>query len=300
MSVSGLNNFDVEPQKRRSLSKLIETSHKRPMNFADVLPWEQGIDKSKPPKLPEHCWFYGTPYYDKFTDEQKQELLWLQVARDISMFITLEQTLPVLYMGYINKYAGDLSKEVTEYLMIFSKEEIVHTMMFKRYLNDAELPLYNSEYATKNLLERLPDMHPIMGILYTLILEWVAELGAIHSTQSESVEPLTKELFNEHHIDEARHISFGKWICESYIKNASSEEHKTLVDMITPMMDRLIPAFTFNVEIAKYTSFDLPFSVDDEEVIAAIRQSESNQALNQKRFAPIYKWVSEQGLYEQR
>ncbi len=298
MNSAELGKFDVEPQRQRGLSKLIDTSHRRPMNLADVLPWENPIDKALAPKVATHCWLHGTSYYENFSEQQKNELLWLQTARDVSMFITLEQTLPVLYMGYINKYGSEIPKDITEYLMIFSKEEIVHTMMFKRYLKQADLPMYSGDYAIKNLLGRLPDMPPIMGVLYTLILEWVAELGALHSTQEDSIEPMTKKLFYEHHVDEARHISFGKWLCESHIKNASEEQRKSMFEMVSPMVKRLLPAFSYNPEIAKYTSFEFPVSQDDKEAHEAIRNSESNQALNAKRFAPLIRWVAEQGLYE--
>src|SRR5438309_8093023 len=97
-------------------------------------------------------------------------MLWREVARDISMFIWLEQRLPPLYVGYINKHRDDIPPHIYEYLMIFSA----------------------------------------VGILYTVLIEWLAELGAMHLARDETIDPLTRQLFIVHHRDEVRHISSGR------------------------------------------------------------------------------------------
>ena len=125
MSVATAVGLDVSESNKKGLSRLISVSHNRPMDFADALDWESGVDRTRLPKVPEHSWLYGTALYDQLTEEQRLECLWMEIARDVSMFISLEQTIPVLYMGYVNQYQGQLSKDIYEYLMIFSKEEIV-------------------------------------------------------------------------------------------------------------------------------------------------------------------------------
>ena len=72
--------------------------------------------------------------------------------------------------------AGKLAPEVYEYLMIFQKE-IVHTLMFQRYMKMANLPLFAPADGLFELLtQQLPKMHPVAGIICTLLIEWVAEL----------------------------------------------------------------------------------------------------------------------------
>ncbi len=276
----------------QAVMKLIATSHERPMDLKTVLPWNQGMDTKLPPKEPEQCWIYGTPHYEALTAEQRHELLWKETARDVSMFITLEQTLPPLYLGYINRYGGSISSEVYEYMMIFSKEEIVHTLVFQRYMGLAGLKLFTPPDGLHDLLvKQLPEMRPVAGILCTLVIEWIAELAAMHGTQSAKIEPFTREMFYQHHVDESRHIGFGRWVGESYFETAPEREAQEMRKLLQGVMARLIPQFTYNPEIVGHTSFRFPIAREDSAQIQAVRTSAANTALNEKRFGPLFSWL---------
>lgn len=283
--------LQVEARRQKGLARLIENSHADPMNLADSLDWSVGVNRALPPKLPEQCWIYGTPWYEALTPEQRHELLWLEIARDVSMFITLEQALPALYVGYLNQKEYNFRPEMYEYLMIFSKEEIVHTLVFKRYMKLAGLRQYQSEGSGEVAMRELRDAHPVAGILFTLILEWVAELGAMSATQHEGVDPLTRQLFYRHHVDEARHIAFARWVVESHFATAPDESVAQLRDMARRQVERMVPAYTFIPHIGEFTSFEFPIRIDDEAAIETVLKSPANAALNRKRFAPLYNWL---------
>jgi hypothetical protein len=284
--------IDLNDESRSCVLNIISKSHEKPMDFSTVLSWDKGVDKSLLPKKPEHSWIYGTSHYDALTVEQVHESLWLENARDVSMFITLEQAIPPLYMGYINAFPGQLSSEIYEYLMIFSKEEIVHTLVFTRYMKLAGLPLFSPPDGLHELLTiKAPKMHPVAGIMITLIIEWVAELSAMYVSQTEDVDPLTREMYYQHHIDESRHIAFGRWVSESYLEKASEPDAIQIRILIQELMARMIPQFTYNPEIANYMSFKYPISIDDKYQIELLRNSSANLAINEKRFAPLYSWL---------
>ncbi len=292
-----LNILPLSEERINKVKKLSKTSHDNVMDFKTVLPWDNGVDKSLYPKQPDHLWIYGTPYCDALTDEQRLELAWLETARDISMFIWLEQTIPVLYMGYITQYGDQLNKETTEYLMIFSKEEIVHTMTFKRFMKIANLDMWHPPVGLYDLLTKtLPKMSPPVGILFTLLIEWVAELGAMHTSQKDNIEPMTRQLFKAHHFDEARHIAFGRWISEAFIENAPAEQVAQVRAMSKEIIPKLINMFTYNPEIPRHTSFDFPIASDDQEKINEIWNSENNQRINSERFTEFYSWIDKLGL----
>jgi len=283
--------LSVEARREKGLDRLIQNSHADPMDFSDSLDWARGVDWSLPPKAPDQAWLYGTPWYEAMTPEQRHELLWLEIARDVSMFISLEQTIPVLYVGYLNQYESQLRPEIYEYLMIFSKEEIIHTLVFKRYMKLAGLEQFPSEGSVEVALKELRDAHPVAGILFTLIIEWVAELGAMYATQHDGVDPLTRQLFHRHHVDEARHIAFARWIVESHFATAPEDEVASLRDMAKRQVERMVPAYTFIPHVGAYTSFDYPIAIDDQSAADSVLQSAHNLALNQRRFAPLYSWL---------
>jgi hypothetical protein len=288
----------IPPEKAENIRKLIQFSHRSFMDVDGVLPWSNGVDRSLPPKDEKTSWLYGTRYWDALSEKQRLELLWAECARDVSMFIWLEQTLPPLYVGYINTYQEALSKEVYEYLMIFSKEEIVHTLMFRRFLKLAGLDIYtppSSPYVS--LLARLPRLHPAIGMLWTLTLEWAAELAAIHGTQGDQVEPLVRGMFHAHHVEELRHITFGRRVIESFFNTASRAEQKIVRTQFSPVLRNLYDMMTFNPEIATHVSFAFPADVNDADVVKEIRQSPNNLKVNEERFKEQRDWFIDLGLY---
>jgi hypothetical protein len=281
----------LESARQTSLTKLIAHSHEGPMDFNASLDWHVGVDKTRPPKLPEHCWLFGTEAYACLDSAQRLELLWLEIARDVSMFIALEQTIPVLYVGYLNQYERALPPEIYEYLMIFSKEEIVHTLVFKRYMELGRLPRFEPDASVTFALSELPAMHPVAGVLFTLIIEWTAELGAVYSTQAAIIDPLTRQLFQRHHVDEARHIAFAKWIVEAYFASEPPERVNPLREMVRQQIKRLLPTYTYAPMVAKHSSYEFPVRMDDMAQIQSIWHSPANVELNRRRLAPMFGWM---------
>lgn len=297
LTMDKVNPIALDEEARAKVRTLIRASHRTPMDLEQVVPWEQGLDLSKPPKRPDGCWIYGTRHWDALTEVQRNELLWKEVARDVSMFIWLEQGLPPLYVNYVNQYPFELLPEVYEYLMIFSKEEITHTLMFRRYLDLAGLKVFNPPSgAYAQFVSQLPTMHPVVGILFTLVVEWIAEANAVFLTQEDGVEPLTRKMFHEHHIEEVRHIAFGKRVVEQYFATAPQEVLAPLRAQFGAALRSVKAEVTYNAEIASHTSFPFPVSPDDHEEIARIRDSENNRRLNAERFAEVDKWFSQLGI----
>ncbi|MCZ4305539.1 diiron oxygenase [Zoogloeaceae bacterium G21618-S1] len=291
----------IELSQRRSdtIARLITSSYEKYMDVNTVVAWNKGIDRKLLPKDPTQSWIYGTLWWDILTDEQRTEVLWLETARDASMFITLETSLPPLYVGYINRYGDALPRDVYEYMMIFSKEEINHTLAFRRYMKMAGLKMFRpADGIFELLVHKLPTMHPVSGMLVTVVLELVAELAAMHATKGDNIEPRTVEMFHQHHEEEARHIAFGRLIGDAYFETAPEADLAQMRGLLRNLMDRLIPQFTYNPEIAEHTSFAFPIARDDHAAIAAVRSSAANQALNAKRFAPLYSWLRKLGVCE--
>jgi hypothetical protein len=298
VSIDLANPVALQAEQASNIRRLIDFSHRSFMDVDSVLPWDKGIDRSLPPKDETTSWIYGTSCWDLLTPEQRHELLWDEIARDVSMFIWLEQTIPPLYVGYVNTYPDTLSREVYEYLMIFSKEEIVHTLMFRRFMSLAGLKLYSPPSGPYiRLLDRLPKLHPAIGILWTLTIEWTAELAAIYGTQGSNVEPLVRTMFHAHHLEELRHITFGRRVIESFFNTASPAEQELVRAQFKPVLRNLYDLVTFNPEIADRLSFPFPVDVSEPKVIESIRRSPNNLEMNEKRFKEQRDWFSSLGLY---
>ena len=182
-------------------------------------------------------------------------------------------------------------------MLIFSKEEIVHTLMFKRYMKMNGLPLImDPDSPYKAFLEVVNEIPPVYGILFTLLVEWAAELNAMHLTQHDGVESFTRQMFRAHHLEEVRHIGFGKRLVEDHMAQASDDEKQRVRGMFLPIIDGIYKEITFNRMIGDHTSFAFPVHKDDAAAIAEVRETEHSRRLNQERFRDMNRWLEALGL----
>lgn len=282
--------------RTRQLSALIDKSHAVHMEVNTVADWSLGANRRIRPKREDHSWIYGTPYWDALNEEQRLEMLWLENAHLASGFIWLEEGLPPLFIRILHEHWERMPPEIYDYMMVFSKEEIVHTQMFRRYLKEAGLPLFRAPEALGIMHggdDTLVKMHPVAGVLCTYLIELAAEQTAMCQEEA-GIDPLSHQIFYEHHKEEARHLAFGKWICESALEKFTPEAKANLGYMIRALMSTMIPRFTYNEEIAQYLSFDV--GICDSEELYQVHTSPNNRRLSLERHGAMLDWIKKLGL----
>jgi len=281
-------------ERTRQLGDLIAISHRSHMELNTVLEWSRGVDRSLPPKRADHSAIHGTPYWDALTECQRLEVLWQAVAQAASQFVWLEEALSPLFIRLLHKNQGRIPEPIREYMMIFCKEEIVHTQMFRRYLKLAGLPLYGG-VQIQSLIEELADMHPIAGVLCVYLGEAVAEEAVIRQS-GPGIDPLTKQLFWEHHKEEARHLAFGRWICEGFFERSSAETRRKVSFLVRSFMSSLVPEFTYSAEVSQHLAFDIGIDPKDADEIRRVRLLPHNQRLAHERWGGLLAWIKRLGL----
>jgi hypothetical protein len=289
----------VRPAVAARIQKLTEHSYDDHMDLNAVLPWDDGVRPDLLPKVPRSGWFYGQPAWERLDPEGRHELLRAEIARDVSMFIWFEQTLPPLYMGYINAYGEALPKSIVDYLLVFSKEEIVHTQMFRRYLDLAGLRMYGPPKGLHALFtEVLPSHSPLEGIVATMLIEWIAECTAMHAVDGagdgDGVEPLTRSMFVSHHREELRHIAFGRWLVAELAADLDPDGLAKLRGFVEFLAEQAIKQSTINPEIADHVPFDL--GIDDDDALEAARLSPHNRRINAERYGNVLEWLRSAGI----
>jgi para-aminobenzoate N-oxygenase AurF len=282
--------------RTNQLNALIDKSHSSHMEVNTVADWAKGANRSIRPKRWDHSWIYGTKHWDALNEEQRLEMLWLENAHLASGFIWLEEGLPPLFIRILHEHWERLPQPIYDYMMIFSKEEIVHTQMFRRYLQAANLPLFRAPEALGIMHggdDTLVKMHPVAGVICTYLIELAAEQTAMCQYDPEADE-LSSKIFWEHHKEEARHLAFGKWVCEAALEKFTPEARQNLGYMIRALMSTMIPRFTYNEEIAQYASFDL--GICDSEELDRVHRSENNRRLSRERHGAMLDWIKKLGL----
>jgi hypothetical protein len=289
--------LDVTEEVDSQINVLIQKSHKQYIDLETTVDWHRGVDRKRFPKRLDAAWAYGTRFWDRLTEEQKLEVTWKETARDFSIFIWLERTLPSLYVGYLNQYGNALPKSVQQYLMIFSKEEIIHTLMFERFLEMGGLEWFSQPQGLYEMfMHKMPKMPPVYGVLGTYLAEMVPEMGALHSVDSEDCDPLTRQVVLLHHGEEVRHLAFGRKLVECYVETATPEEVARLRDFAEPFARIAIANYTYNSELPRHLSFDFGVAENDVETAREIRSSANNQRLFRIRFGALVSWMEGLGL----
>lgn len=270
---------------------LLRKSHERPLELQTAVPWDIGIDRSRPAKALSQLWIYGTPFYDLLNERQRIELSWLEVARDVSTLIKLKEYTSSLYTGYLSKYKRSLPSVVQDYLLVHAKEEIVHALILRRYMSLAGLPTYESFPAYGHIAALFPEMHPCIGILGNLLMGWIIDAGAMYATQSTSIDVITREVFKLHHADKVRHLDFSRRMVEDYFAEGSRQERQRVRQIFSWVIPDMLAAYRFEPEVAKHTSFEYPLNTDKTDFVTAIRQSAHNGLLDDARFPELMSWL---------
>jgi len=288
--------LSLNEEQTANLLVMIKKSHVHYIDLNTVLDWEKGINRRLNSKRDDHSWVYQTKYWDALTPEQRTDLLWKENAHTVSMFIWLESTLPPLFMSLLHANRGAISGEIFEYMMIFSREEITHILMFRRFLELARLDAFEPP-EVMSFLPQLASMHPIAAILLTYLTEGIAEESAIRQDRPDG-EPLTRKMYKEHHFEEARHLAFGRWIIESFLETCPEEAKFKLGYLARRFMSSIVPLFTYNPEISRYIDYSLVDPKNVEE-IDRVRKSPNNERINQERFGPMLAWMKRLGLAQE-
>lgn len=276
------------------LDGLIRASHATHMDLNSVIDWGLGVDKSLPPKRRECSNIYGTRHWDVLTEVQRIEMLWQEVALSASQFIWLEEALNPLFFRLLHRHHRRVPPAIREYMVIFCREEIVHTQMFRRYLKLAGLPVYGAP-DIQYFFEELVSMHPAVGVLCVYLGEALAE-EAVMRQQGPGIDPLTRQLFYEHHREEARHLAFGRAICEAFFERAPLRAKERMGQLIRGMMSSLVPEYTYGAEIARHLTFDIGIDPDDKEEIRRVQLSPNNRRLTDECWGHLLSWLKRMGL----
>lgn len=282
------------PVAERTLSHvhaLLRKSSERPLGLESAVTWDLGVNRHCPAKDLSQLWLYGTPFHQLLSEEQRIELSWLEIARDVSSLIKLKEYTSSLYTGYLNKYKRSLPSPVQDYLLVHAKEEIAQALVLKRYLKFAGLPTFNSFPAFGHISALFPEMHPCFGIMGNLLLGWIIDAGAMYATQSTGVDALTRQVIKLHHVDKVRHLDFSRRLVDDYFNDSTRQERHRVRQIFRRVIPDMLNSYRFDPEIARHTSFDFPISADKQEFVNAIRQSAHNEWLDNVRFADLRTWL---------
>jgi hypothetical protein len=193
-------------------TRLSNASVKKQWDVYSAFDWPERLDPTQWCMSPELVSIYGTELWDGLTEEQRLKLSFYEVVNFFSLVLQGERP---LVQGLVHRlYGKQSSQQVTEYLHHFVDEENKHMVMFGLFCNKYAGKVYPDKKLgfeskfTKGEAE-------VVFFCKVLVVEELGDYYNVFMMRDERIAPIVKELNKVHHIDEARHLSFGRL----YLKN---------------------------------------------------------------------------------
>lgn len=270
---------------------LLRKSDERPLEVRTAIPWDLGINRDRPAKALSQLWMYGTPFHELLSPQRRIDMSWLEIARDVSWLIKLKECMASLHASYPNRYRRSIPTVVQEYLLVQSKEDIVHVLMLNRYMRMAGLPTFKHFPAFERISALLPEMHPCIAIVCNLVLTWLIDASIMYATDGSDIDVLTREMFKLHHAEKVRHLDFSRHLIEDYFSENSKEDRQRVRQILGWIIPEMFSSYRFSPEIATHTSFEFPVDTRKQDMVRAIRQSAHNELLDRERFKALDSWL---------
>jgi hypothetical protein len=152
---------------------------------------------------------YGTPLWDRMSDEQRLELGKHEVASVASNGIWFEVLLMQMLLKEV--YRIDPTTRHAQYALTEIADECRHSTMFARAIEKVGAPAYGPP----PILRQLGKLLPVIGYgpaLYgsILVAEEILDRIQRESMADPDVQPLVRMVNRIHVLEEARHVTFAR------------------------------------------------------------------------------------------
>ncbi|MBX7552572.1 ferritin-like domain-containing protein [Streptomyces sp. NPDC004232] len=204
--------------------------------------WDLEVDPYDPLGTPEESMaLYGTPYWDRMTDQDRGELRRHFAAWQFSQFLHGEQG-AMICAARIVESVPDLDAKF--YSATQTMDEARHAEIYGRFLHEKIGLVYPINDNLQALLgDTLRDSRWDMPYLGMQVLIEGLALAAFGMIRDTTTKPLPKQILAYVMQDEARHVAFGRMALRDYYKQLTDAELREREEFVIEgcylMRDRL-------------------------------------------------------------
>jgi hypothetical protein len=219
--------------------RLTKASRKKLWDVYNTFEWPEKLQEGEgvwymPPELIS---IYGTPAYEALTDEQQRKLSLYELGNFFSLVLQGERP---LVQGLVHRmYAKGNTTAINEYLHHFVDEENKHMVMFGEFCNRYIGKVYPEK---KISLERTyaKGEEEVAFFCKVMVVEELGDYYNLVIGADERCDPLVREVNKVHHIDEARHLAFGRlYTAEVFAKHSPNWSPEVLAGFRQWLVDYL-------------------------------------------------------------
>ena len=187
--------------------KMTRASKKFFYDPSTKLDWPERLDASEWTMSPELVSLYGTELWAGMSEAEQKKLSFYETGGFFSLVLNGER--PLLEGMSHRLYTLEKNLEVTEYMHHFLDEENKHMMMFSTYCRRYLGKVYPEK--------KIPIARPmakgeedIAFFTKVLVVEELSDYYNVIMSDDDRLAKICRDLNRAHHVDEARHIHFGR------------------------------------------------------------------------------------------
>lgn len=187
--------------------RLTRASRKKVWDVYNTFAWPDALADGMWCMPPELISIYGTAAFDALDEKQKLSLSLYELCNFFSLVLHGERP---LVQGLVHRlYSKGNTKEVTEYLHHFVDEENKHMVMFGEFCNRYIGKVY-PEKKISLPREYAKGEEEVAFFCKVMVVEELGDYYNLVIEKDERVDPLVRDINKMHHVDEARHLAFGR------------------------------------------------------------------------------------------
>ncbi|GAA4657092.1 diiron oxygenase [Streptomyces chumphonensis] len=195
--------------REKTAARLLASSAKKSYDPDIDIDWDAPLDPDKHYILPHRVSLYGTPLWERMSDEQRRELGKHEMATIASVGLWFE----LLLMKMLVKaaYNGDATTAHVQYALTEVADECRHVTMFARLVERIGCPNYGPPRFLHQIAKILPALSygpALYGSI--LVAEEITDRLQREMVGDDSIQPLLRMVNHIHIVEEARHVTFAR------------------------------------------------------------------------------------------
>lgn len=172
---------------------------------------------------PERTSLYGTPMWERLSEEQRIELSRHEVASIASVGLWFEILLMEVLLRDV--YRNDPREERTQYALTEIADECRHSTMFGKAIATFGAPAYGPRPKVRRLGRVFPPLASGAGAFASILIgEEPVDRWQRAMMNDERVQPLVRMVSRIHVLEEARHVTFARQELEKAVATMSRAE----------------------------------------------------------------------------
>lgn len=217
--------------------RLTEASRRKLWDVYSSIDWPEQLEPDRWCMSPELLSLYGTPAFDALDETQQKRLSLFEIGNFFSLVLQGERP---LVQGLVHRlYLRKTGREVTEYLHHFVDEENKHMVMFGEFCHRYVGRVY-PEKKVALPREYAKGEEEVAFFCKVMVVEELGDYYNVALMRDERVEPFVREINRVHHVDESRHLAFGRrYLADLFAEHASSWSAETLAGFRGWLVDYL-------------------------------------------------------------